>query len=1463
MADGTEGLRVPDIMKTTRPSRAPLALFAVLCATLCFDPLCAAPWVTFSEVAYRPQDERLEFVEIYNLEAPHVDLGGWKLDGEIEFEFPRGLRLAPRGCLVVARDVAAFRARYPDAEHVVGPFVGRLDNDGGRVILRNRVGVVAARMRYGRDGAWSAVADGTGYTLVLADPLFDPTAPRSWRPSATRGGSPGMFEASFERVPGDSVVARGASWRFWRGSKEPPANWYASDLDDSDAAGWEGGPSGFGFADNDDATVLGDMAGQYVAVFTRKTFAVDDPAALGELSLLVDFDDGFVAYLNGREIARENVGAVGEPVVWNRPALGNREAGRAQVVPLGLASRQLRAGDNVLAVAAFNNSLQSSDLSLIVELESRKVLDARKASRSATPRLNEIALRRTSSGDRLEWVEIANPTSAAIDLRGWFLSDEVLRPAKWRIAEETNVPPDGFALLHARNLGADRLAETVLFLTAPDGAAIVDALAARIVAPAAATAEATSETAKKVGDDSPALAYGRFPDATGPVRRLAEPTAASANLLFVDSDVVIHEINYHPLGDDPAGEYVELHNRGAKPVPLANLRLDGGARFAFAAGTKIDPGGFLVVARDPAALAAKHGIDAKGIVGPFAGRLANSGETIRLRDASDRSLDEVRWSDRAPWPELADGWGASLELVDASTDNALGAAWAASDASTASEWVDVRYVARVYIFHGMAATSFQFLLHDVGECLIDDFSIVDAAGTVVDAHDFAGDVERWRAFGTHLDSGVLRESPLATSSCYRIVATGRGNSRHNYVSLDLDDALEEDAEYVVSFRARWLRGSSLLLSRTSGQGLARTHRLPLPTRLGTPGRPNSRAATAAPIVGTPTQNPVAPSAEDAVRIDVPVSCGKAVERVELRYRHASNAEWSVVRLQRKSASRIGGVGSWAGTIPALPKGRVEFAVTARSADGREGAFPAGGIERPAQYAVGLVAPTEFPTYTVLVTDREWTASRERQRMSNRCMDATLVYGTSRIFYNVGFRARGSGFTRGGGNWRLVFGAETLDGRAQLTFDGQRPDPTKMNERATFWLLDQVDVPTPRQRYVHVDLYDHSEESGLYEEVEKVDGDYVERWYPRSPNGENLAGRLHKVDDYWDYRPPSAEEVAERIENARRAGGPGGGGPGRRPGGFRGGFPGFGRGNGSYVEAYLLYESTDPEDYRWNFPPRANGAEEDFRPLIDLIRLADPDATDTEAFLARAESVMDVDEWLRVFAARTLANDWDAYGLNRGKNAYLYRGPSGRWCLLPWDSDLSWRGFGGFGGFGLTIFPQKFPAVRRLLEVPKYRRRYLGYVAHLATKRLGDPFAAAVDELEEQVGIRAPGLRDAATSNRDAALRELPKTELRIERVERGERIRVGDSDAEGSHRARVRVRVRVAGTAPIATATLRLAGRAGRCRFPDDTNWSAEFEIPEGSVEGEIQLEAIDRDGDRIDAVAVSVPPRTDEHGGR
>ena len=58
---------------------------------------------------------------------------------------------------------------------------------------------------------------------------------------------------------GNDLVVPGGPWKFFKGT-EPPSNppdaWKVFDFDDSN---WQTGAGGFGYGDNDDATVLDDM----------------------------------------------------------------------------------------------------------------------------------------------------------------------------------------------------------------------------------------------------------------------------------------------------------------------------------------------------------------------------------------------------------------------------------------------------------------------------------------------------------------------------------------------------------------------------------------------------------------------------------------------------------------------------------------------------------------------------------------------------------------------------------------------------------------------------------------------------------------------------------------------------------------------------------------------------------------------------------------------------------------------------------------------------------------------------------------------------------------------------------------------------------------------------------------------------------------------------------------------------
>lgn len=167
------------------------------------------------------------------------------------------------------------------------------------------------------------------------------------------------------------LVNHGDQWRYRKGSSAPPVNWKTLADAGLDAT-WLTGPGGFGYGDSDDATVLSDMQNAYRTVYIRKTFTTDGslPAA-DHLRLVVDYDDGFVAWLDGVELTRRNSPGVvgGEPLNTEGPST-THEAGAAAVetIDLGAIGSRLGAGNHVLAILGMNESLGSSDFSLIADL---------------------------------------------------------------------------------------------------------------------------------------------------------------------------------------------------------------------------------------------------------------------------------------------------------------------------------------------------------------------------------------------------------------------------------------------------------------------------------------------------------------------------------------------------------------------------------------------------------------------------------------------------------------------------------------------------------------------------------------------------------------------------------------------------------------------------------------------------------------------------------------------------------------------------------------------------------------------------------------------------------------------------------------------------------------------------------------------------------------------------------------
>jgi len=159
-----------------------------------------------------------------------------------------------------------------------------------------------------------------------------------------------------------SVIDAGDPWKYLKGGSDPGSGWNNVFFDHSF---WLEGPTGIGFGDGDDATVLSDMQNNYLTVYTRKTFQLTDTSSITAMTLNIDYDDGFVAYINGHEVARSNIS--GTPS-YDSPASGWNEAGTPVVFDLTVYRNILLPGTNVLAIEVHNAEISSSDLSMIPSL---------------------------------------------------------------------------------------------------------------------------------------------------------------------------------------------------------------------------------------------------------------------------------------------------------------------------------------------------------------------------------------------------------------------------------------------------------------------------------------------------------------------------------------------------------------------------------------------------------------------------------------------------------------------------------------------------------------------------------------------------------------------------------------------------------------------------------------------------------------------------------------------------------------------------------------------------------------------------------------------------------------------------------------------------------------------------------------------------------------------------------------
>ena len=153
-------------------------------------------------------------------------------------------------------------------------------------------------------------------------------------------------------------------WKYIVPTSSVNENWNNINFDD---IAWMEGIGGFGYGDNDDGTILD----QINSVYFRKVFEINDISKLKKGLIHADYDDGFVAYINGFEIGRSyNLSDYGSYVPFDANTSFDQEASLYlgnypdEIILDSLdIMNVLLEGQNVLAIQVHNVSNNSSDMS--------------------------------------------------------------------------------------------------------------------------------------------------------------------------------------------------------------------------------------------------------------------------------------------------------------------------------------------------------------------------------------------------------------------------------------------------------------------------------------------------------------------------------------------------------------------------------------------------------------------------------------------------------------------------------------------------------------------------------------------------------------------------------------------------------------------------------------------------------------------------------------------------------------------------------------------------------------------------------------------------------------------------------------------------------------------------------------------------------------------------------------------
>ncbi len=422
-----------------------------------------------------------------------------------------------------------------------------------------------------------------------------------------------------------------------------------------DTSGWIAGTTGIGYERTSGyqsliGTDVNTQMRSNNSIYIRIPFNVADPSAFDSLELRMQWDDGFVAFINGTVVQSENAPGA---VTWNSAALNashEANAGSFDIYNITQHLGALKTGQNILAIHGLNQGTGSSDMIIRPELYGGTQL----VGPPGEPIINFGALEFAppSGNQDEEYIELTNPNDIAVDISDWKLDGGI----EFTFQGGTVIPA-GSSLYVSPDVTAFRA--RTQSPKGGEGLFVQGAYEGHL-----SSFGETVTLSDSAGNEISATTY------------VGNPSDAQLYLR-------ITEVMYHPPGSELT-EFIELINiSDSITLDLTNVRFTGGIQFDFSgsAVTSLPPGARVLVVRNLAAFEGVHGIGLP-VAGVFANMSAlnNGGDTVKLEDALNGTIAEFRYNDLAPWPEEADGLGNSIVLIAPGTspDPDDPASWRAS-----------------------------------------------------------------------------------------------------------------------------------------------------------------------------------------------------------------------------------------------------------------------------------------------------------------------------------------------------------------------------------------------------------------------------------------------------------------------------------------------------------------------------------------------------------------------------------------------------------------------------------------------------------------------------------------------------------------------------------------------------------------------------------------------------------------